>query len=124
MLDAIQSINDLMREFDDVSQFVSKTPKEQLPGVISKLQSIRRASEDVPIPPCLTTLKTHQLNHMNMLIQTLISFVGSANQQALSDGLENARKEYDLYSLEFARVLGVTPSQPSSQEIPAVTSTP
>jgi hypothetical protein len=104
----VQEINDLMREFDDASQLAANLPTEQLSDVISNLQRIRRAAEDLQIPPCLGTLKTHQLNHMNLMIQTLIAFVGGADQESLRNGLEMAREEYDLYSLEMVRLLGIT----------------
>src|SRR5690349_15259965 len=106
--DTVQPINDLMREFDDASQLASNLPAEQLPEVISNLQRLRRDAEDIQIPSCLATLKTHQLNHMNLMIQTLLSFVGGADQQALTDGLAKARQEHDLYSLEVVRLLGIT----------------
>lgn len=104
----VQPINNLMREFDDASQLASNLPAQQLPEVISNLQRIRRSAEDVQIPACLGTLKTRQLNHMNLMIQTLLAFVGGADQEALSNGLELARQEHDLYSLEIVRLLGVT----------------
>lgn len=104
----VQPINDLMREFDDASQLASNLPTQQLPDVISDLQRIRRDAEDAQIPSCLATLKTHQLNHMNLMIQTLLAFVGGADQQALTDGLEKARQEHDLFSLEIVRLLGIT----------------
>ena len=104
----VQVVNDLMQEFDESSQQVSYTPIEQLPGIISNLQRIRRAAEDTQIPACLGQLKTHQLNHMNLMIQTLIAFVGGASKEELNTGLENARKEHDLYSLEIVRLLGIT----------------
>lgn len=104
----IEPVNDLMREFDDASQLASNLPVAQLPEVISNLQRIRRATEDVQIPACLFTLKTHQLNHMNLMIQTLLAFVSGADQEALNNGLGLARKEHDLYSLEIVRLLGVT----------------
>jgi hypothetical protein len=104
----VQGLNDLMREFDDASQLASNTPAEQLPGVVSNLQRIRREAEDTQIPACLGELKTHQLNHMNLMIQTLIAFVGGAGKEELNTGLENARKEHDLYSLEIVRLLGIT----------------
>jgi hypothetical protein len=104
----VQPINDLMREFEDASQLASNLPAQQLPAVISNLQRIRRDVEDVQIPACLATLKTHELNHMNQMIQTLLAFVGGADQEALTSGLENARKEHDLYSLEIVRLLGIT----------------
>ena len=104
----VQGLNDLMREFDDASQLASNTPAQQLPEVISNLQRIRRGAEDTQIPACLGELKTHQLNHMNLMIQTLIAFVGGASKEELNKGLENARKEHDLYSLEIVRLLGIT----------------
>jgi hypothetical protein len=104
----VQGLNDLMREFDDASQLASNTPAQQLPDVISNLQRIRREAEDTQIPSCLGELKTHQLNHMNLMIQTLIAFVGGASKEQLNTGLENARKEHDFYSLEIVRLLGIT----------------
>jgi hypothetical protein len=104
----VQGLNDLMREFDDASQLASNTPAQQLPDVISDLQRIRRDAEDTQIPACLGELKTHQLNHMNLMIQTLIAFVGGASKEELNTGLENARKEHDFYSLEIVRLLGIT----------------
>ena len=104
----VQALNDLMREFDSASQAVSNTPAQQLPSIISNLQRIRRNVEDTQIPVCLGALKTHQLNHMNLMIQTLIAFVAGAGQEELDAGLENARKEHDLYSLEIVRLLGIT----------------
>ena len=104
----VQPINDLMREFEDASQLASNLPAQQLPEIVSNLQRIRRGAEDVQIPPCLATLKTHQLNHMNLMIQTLLAFVGGASQEELTSGLERARSEHDLYALEIVRLLGVT----------------
>lgn len=118
-----------MREFEDASQLASNLPAQQLPQLISNLQRIRRGAEDAQIPACLATLKTHQLNHMNLMIQTLLAFVGGADQEELTNGLELARQERDLYSLEIIRLLGVTlapitATPPASQEPPAASNTP
>lgn len=104
----VQPVNDLMREFEDASQLASNLPAQQLPETISNLQRIRRDAEDVQIPACLQALKSHQLNHMNLMIQTLLAFMGGTDQETLNQGLEQARKEYDLYSLEIVRLLGIT----------------
>jgi hypothetical protein len=119
----VQGINNLMREFDDASQLASNTPVQGLPNIISNLQKIRREAEDLQIPPCLGVLKTHQLNHMNLTIQTLIAFVGGASQDTLKNGLEQARKEHDLYSLEIVRLLGITLA-PLTATAPVATNTP
>lgn len=104
----VQPINNLMREFEDTSQLASNLPAKQLPPIISDLQRIRRSAEDLQIPACLTTLKTHQLNHMNLMIQTLLAFVGGTSQEELTNGLQMARQELDQYTLEIIRLLGVT----------------
>lgn len=104
----VQELVNLMSEFDNISQQVPGASTQQYPSIISELQRVRRAAEDTQIPPCLGTLKTHQLNHMNLMIQTLIAFVGGTSQEELNAGLENARKEHDLYSLEIVRLLGIT----------------
>jgi hypothetical protein len=97
-----------MREFDTAAAPVAGISMEQLPPVISDLQRIRRAAEDLQIPACLATLKTYQLNYMNLTIQTLLAFVGSSNPAVLGDGLALARQEHDRYSLELVRLLGIT----------------
>jgi hypothetical protein len=104
----VQGINDLMQEFDVSAGQIPATTPDQLPAVISNLQRLRRSSEDLEIPPCLGTLKTHQLNHMNLTIQALLIYVGGADRGTLNSGLELARKEHDLYSLEMVRLLGIT----------------
>jgi hypothetical protein len=120
-----------MREFDDTSQLASSLPAQQLPEVISNMQRIRRTAEDLPIPNCLTTLKSHQLNHMNVMIQTLLAFVGGANPETLTNGLANARQEYDRYSIELVRLLGITlapiigtPPPVNETAVPATSTSP
>ena len=125
----VQPLNDLMREFDDASRLASNIPVAQLPNVVSNLQRIRRDTQDVQIPACLAELKTHELNHMELMIQTLIAFLGGANQETLSSGLDMARKEHELYSLEMVRLLGVTlapitATAPGPQDTPVPSSTP
>jgi len=125
---AVEEVNGLMREFDETSQLPSNLDAGKVPDIVSNLQRIRRDAEDLQIPTCLEALKTHQLDHMNLTIQTLIAFVGAADQQALNDGLEKARQEHDLYSIEMARLLGVTltplTATPPPQAPPTVSSTP
>lgn len=104
----VQGVNGLMQEFDTASQLESDLTAQQLSDIITNLQRIRRSAEDVQIPACMRTLKTHQLNHMNLMIQTLLAFVGGADQEALNNGLEQARQEHDRYSLELVRLLGIT----------------
>lgn len=113
-----------MREFDDASVLASNMPREQLSGSIADLQRIRREAEDETVPPCLTQLKTYQVQHMNSVISTLIAFMGGTDQQTLDQGIALARQQHDQYTLELAKVLGLTivavtpPSGPSETPTP------
>lgn len=103
----VDGINDLTRQFDEVSEQISASGQE-LPALIADLQRIRREAEDLTVPACLEVLKTHQLNYMNVVIQTLIVFVGNPDAEMLNAGMELARQEHGLYSLELVRLLGIT----------------
>jgi hypothetical protein len=105
---SVKPINDLQREFNDASELAANLPREQLQASIADMQRIRRAAEDQTVPACLETLKEHQLAHMNAVIDTLIAFVGGADVDRLNRGMEDARNQYDSYTLEMARLLGVT----------------
>ena len=104
----IKPINDLQREFNDASELAANLPREQLQSSISEMQRIRRVAEDQAVPDCLSALKQHQLAHMNAVINTLVSFVGGADSQSLNRGMAEARDQYDQYTFEMARLLGVT----------------
>ena len=108
MNETVQPINDLQREFDDASELAANLPREQLQPLISDMQRIRRAAEDQVVAACLVTLKTVQLAHMNAVIDTLLAFVSGADVNELNQGMAEARNQYDLYTFEMARLLGVT----------------
>jgi hypothetical protein len=121
---SIKEVNDLQREFDDASQLASNLAREQLPNSISDMQRLRRAAEDHQVPACLSELKTHQLAHMNIVIDTMISFVGGADTETLDRGIAEAREEHDLYTLEIARLLGITLGPDTNLPISTLTPTP
>ena len=104
---SIKQVNDLMREFTDAYQLASNVAKEQVPPIISDMQRIRRAAEDQRVPACLAELKTHQLAHMNTLIDVMLAFVSGGDASSISEGLTMAQNEYDLYTMEVAGLLGI-----------------
>jgi len=120
----VQEVHRHMREFDDASILASNMPREQLGDSIAELQRIRREAEDEEIPGCLTNLKTIQVLHMNSVITTLIAFMGGTDQQTLDQGIALARQQHDEYTLELARLLGLTvvpanpPAAPSDTPAP------
>ena len=122
--DAVQKVHKHMREFDDASTLASSTPREQLSSSVANLQRIRRDAEDEKVPPCLVDLQKYQVAHMNTVIGTLIAFIGGADKTSLEPGIALAQQQHDQYTLEFARLLGLTvvPAAPPSS--PSATPTP
>jgi len=106
-----------MREFDDYSEIASNTPQAQLVVLIPEMQRILREAEDQSVPACLQTLKELQLTHMNIVVQTLMAFMSSADLNAVNQGITASRDLHNQYDIEMARLLGVT-------VVPQLTSTP
>lgn len=104
----VAKINKLMREFDDYSALASNTPQSQLVLVIPELQRILREAEDQAVPACLQHLKTLQINHMRIVVQTLMAFMNSSDAEAVNSGILTARDLHMQYDIELARLLGVT----------------
>jgi len=117
-----QKVHRLMREFDDASVLASNTARTEISPAIAGLQRIRRDAEDLVVPECLVQLKNYQLSHMNLVINTLLAFMGGAEEKVTSQGIALARQQHDAYMLELARVLGLTivaPTQTAQAETPA-----
>ena len=121
---SVQDIHRFTREFDDASTVAASRPREQLADSIANLQRIRRDAEDQPTPACLATLKTYQVSHMNSVINTLVAFMGGADQQSVDQGIALARQQHDQYTIELARVLGITMVPAESGPAPTLTPTP
>jgi hypothetical protein len=124
----VQKIHKYMRQFDDESALAASLPKNQLQDAIKSLQSIRRDAEDQSTPVCLEQLRSYQISHMNSVINTLIAFLGGADQQVVNEGLASARQQHDQYTIELARVLGLTvvplPTSTETSTSPDSTPTP
>jgi hypothetical protein len=104
----VQKVHRHMREFDDASILASNLPREQLTDPIAGLQKIRREAEDEQVPACLTSLKKYQVDHMNSVINTLLAFMSGTDPKTLEKGVSVARQQHDQYTLELARLLGLT----------------
>jgi hypothetical protein len=115
----IQAVHRLMREFDDASALSANTTREQLKPTIADLQRIRREAEDQKVPACMQAFKELQLVHMNTFIQTLIAFMGGADQETVNQGIGLSRQLHDQYMIEMARLQGVT-ILPTPSPIPTV----
>ncbi|MEP0804587.1 MAG: hypothetical protein HRF47_03820 [Chloroflexota bacterium] len=120
----VQKIHAYMREFDDASTLAASRPRQELAASIADLQRIRRNAEDQPTPSCLAMLKLYQVSHMNTVINTLIAFMGGADQAAVDQGIALARDQHDRYTLELARLLGLTVEPASSIISPSQTPSP
>jgi hypothetical protein len=116
----VERVNQYMRAFDDWSNIALNTPKQGLSDVIANLQSIRRQAQDLPIPECVSQLKQIQLQHMETVINTLLTFLSGSDSVLVSQGIALARSQHDQYNAEYARLLGIT-LVPEGAPLPGVT---
>jgi hypothetical protein len=115
-------VNDYMRQFDDYSVLASSIVQSQMVLVIPPMQAIRRDAEDQAIPACLAELKRLGLLHMDSTLQALLAFQSNSNVQTLTAAILQSRQYHEQYTLELARVLGVTLTPPPAS--PTIQATP
>jgi hypothetical protein len=120
----VQNVHRHMREFDDAAKLASNIPREELSDSIANLQRIRRNAQDEKVAGCLTALQTVQIEHMELVIETLIAFMGGTDQQTLDQVIVLARNKHDEYILELARLLGLTAVAATPAAVPSQTPTP
>jgi hypothetical protein len=106
--DEVAEVNKLMREFDDYSSLASNTPQAQLVVVIPELQRVLREAEEQSVPSCLEPLKKLQIDHMTVVVQTLMAFMSNSDLELVNSGITIARDLHLQYDIELARLLGVT----------------
>lgn len=114
--EVVGEIHDLQVQFDDLSGEAANAEREEIPDKIIELQELFQTALNQDPPPCLGTLKDHQLKHMNFVIDTLLAFAQGEDQDTVNEGIENARREHDEYTLELARLLNL--------ELETITPTP
>lgn len=117
---AVEVIDALMQEFYDASALASQTPVERLLLVIPSLQQIRRRADAQKVSSCLEKLHSFQVSHMNIVINTLLAFMGNSDQSVLVEGIVQARLLNEEYRKEKARLLGEVYVPPATQ-IPLTT---
>ena len=110
---AVRVIDDLQIKFDVLSGEAANLPGDQVPAKLDEIRDLLRIAAEQKAPPCLETLKGHQLDHMRYVVKTLYDFVNNADQQKIKDDINLARKGHKQYVDELTRLLGVTPT-PSS----------
>lgn len=134
----VDKVHRHMREFDDASTLAASMPREQLSTPISNLQKIRRDAEDEQVPPCLAKLKEYEVQHMNLVINTLIAFIGindplavdcvdvveNTQEAEICQSIASARQQHDQYVLELARILELPIVTPGPTLAASETATP
>ncbi len=111
----VEKVDAIMREFYDASALASQTPADQLLQVIPGLQEIRRRAESLKVSGCLDKLRSFQVSHMNIVINTLMAFMSKSDQSILVDGIIQARLLNEEYKKEKARLLGETYVPPATR---------
>ena len=120
----VMKVHKYMREFDDLSALALSLTREELTRALPELQRVRREAEDQVIPYCLGDLKTYQVTHMNIVINTLLAAMSGSEQDVLNQGVALAGQQKDKYLIEIARLLGLTVESITAVPLPTETPPP
>lgn len=105
LADSVGIVTELQSRFDDLSGKAANVERAQLSIKISELQELLQEALDQDTPPCLETLRDHQVKHMNFVIDTLTAFMQGADEKTVNEGIKNARDEHDEFLRERDRLL-------------------
>lgn len=108
--ETIDAYNEIFLRFRNISTIAASVPRERLSGEITKLQDLFQVAQDQAIPPCLETLRDHQLKHMSFVVEALTAFADGKNQVIINGIVGKARAEDDEYMKELMRLLNLTPT--------------
>ena len=134
----VDKVHRHMREFDDAAILASNVPQGQLSDSIAELQRIRREADDELVPACLNNLKAFQINHMNLVIDSLLAFMRASDllafdcidiesnteEEAFCQNITSARQQHDQYVLELAKILELPIVTPGPTITASKTATP
>ncbi len=101
----VQQANELMREYDDTTYVANLTLQTQLGDMILKLQDVRRRTEDLELPVCLSQLKQNEIGYMNSVIQYLAAFMAGGDHTQVTDMIKNTQNLRVSYDTEKQRLL-------------------
>jgi hypothetical protein len=116
--EVVKPINDVMLQFDDYATLAQYADKSQLPLIIPNMQTIRRVSRSRTPPMCLAELQRLQVAYMDAALLTLLEFEKpDPGAGPIATGIAQAQYLHQEYTLELARLLGVTITPPAPTAI-------
>ncbi len=113
----INRVKDLMHEFDDTTFIAKMTPPEQLAGVVLDLQDVRRRTEAVSVPACVSNFQKDAIDYMNAEIKYLAYGMGEFNEDEVATARNSAQKLRGNYEAEYTRLTGVVYA-PATDAVP------
>lgn len=116
--DSLDQLNDQFKEFSDETIVASTTPRISLPSVVSQLQAIRRATDNLEVPACMGRVKAALLVYMDTKTDVYLTFMNPDNSDAaVSARDKDADKAFDAYLKEIES-LSSTPSPTAASSNP------
>lgn len=123
---SFQLLDSFLRRFDDSVSLAVNVTRDQVVNQVEEMQLIRRQVEELPVPACLTPLKTRMVDYMNQMVDLLVSFVGGVSPDLVFQGLAQTDGLRGMMEAAMADLTGatVTPRPTSFQFSAFVTSAP
>jgi hypothetical protein len=112
-----QILSAQLREFDDGLALAINMPRDLVVEQVTQLQSIRRETEQLPVPVCVAAIKARMVAYMNQVVDLLVAFVGGTPPDLVLQALRDSDGLRDAMEGEMAQVIGiqVTPYPTSYQ---------
>jgi hypothetical protein len=107
--EATDQIHDRMTEFQDAMDVAASTARMSLSGPVAELQSIRRATDDIEVPACLSEAKDFTVRGMQNYIQSFTAFMAEEPDATVGNYMDAGLVDISQASQEFTAVSQCVP---------------
>lgn len=104
------TIDDVAQRWDDATKLANSTPRGNLSGQISNLQSLKREADAVEAPACLQVAKTNLVASMDATVTAFIDFLGQKPDATVTADFRTASTDMDNFHNQLDQINKCVPN--------------
>jgi hypothetical protein len=106
---ASKQLLDIVKKWQDAYNIASSTGRIGLAQPVQEMQSIKRETEALEVPKCLTTARDYLASHMNSSVNGFLAFMSQESDAVVQDNFTEANDLLSKYTAEMERIADCVP---------------
>lgn len=106
---AAKQLLDIVNKWHDAYQLASSASRISLAAPVQSLQAIKRDTESLDVPKCLTAARGYLSDHMNASITGFLDFMAQKSDGTVQSDFDKASAALSEYTDEMKRIAACAP---------------